>query len=165
MSENLVNVCIINVVISNIQRDTLRSNTAVMPISFCHLKIRICWDRFRSNSNYMTWTHFPWYWPFVWGSHWWPVNSPHKGQWRGALMFSFICAWIKAWVNNLEASDLRRHHGHYDVIVTSTFIRETVTHCSHYTWIFVSILQFFKKLLIYFKIQKVVPNPINNQTP
>ena len=23
-----------------------------------------------------------------------PVNSPYKGQWRGALMFSFICAWI-----------------------------------------------------------------------
>ena len=21
-------------------------------------------------------------------------NSPHKGQWRGALMFSLICAWI-----------------------------------------------------------------------
>ena len=23
-----------------------------------------------------------------------PVNSPHKGQWRGALMFSLICVWI-----------------------------------------------------------------------
>ena len=23
-----------------------------------------------------------------------PVNSPHKVQWRGALMFSLICAWI-----------------------------------------------------------------------
>ena len=22
------------------------------------------------------------------------VNSPHKSQWRGALMFSLICAWI-----------------------------------------------------------------------
>ena len=46
-----------------------------------------------------------------------PVNSPHKGQWRGALMFSLICAWIKDWVNNREAGDLRRHRGHYDVIV------------------------------------------------
>ena len=25
-----------------------------------------------------------------------PVNSPHKGQWRGALVFSFICPWINA---------------------------------------------------------------------
>ena len=44
-------------------------------------------------------------------------NSPHKGQWRGALMFSLICAWINAWVNNREAVDLRRHRAHYDVIV------------------------------------------------
>ena len=46
-----------------------------------------------------------------------PVNSPHKGQWRGALMFSLICARIHDWVNNREAGDLRRHRGHYDVIV------------------------------------------------
>ena len=46
-----------------------------------------------------------------------PVNSPHKGQWRGALMFSLICARINSWVNNGEAGDLRRHRGHYDVIV------------------------------------------------
>ena len=29
-----------------------------------------------------------------------PVNSRHKGQWCGALMFSLICAWINGWVNN-----------------------------------------------------------------
>ena len=46
-----------------------------------------------------------------------PVNSPHNGQWRGALMFSLICAWITIWVNNREAGDLRRHRGHYDVNV------------------------------------------------
>ena len=46
-----------------------------------------------------------------------PVNFPHKGQWRGALMFSLIYAWINDWVNNYEAGDLRRHRGHYDVIV------------------------------------------------
>ena len=46
-----------------------------------------------------------------------PVNSPHKGQWRGALMFSLICARINDWVNNREAGDLRRHLGHYDVNV------------------------------------------------
>ena len=46
-----------------------------------------------------------------------PVNSPHKGQWRGALMFSLICARIKGWVNNREAGDLRRYCAHYDVIV------------------------------------------------
>ena len=53
----------------------------------------------------------------VWGIHRSPVNSSHKGQWRGALMFSLICAWINGWVNNREAGDLRRHRAHYGVIV------------------------------------------------
>ena len=48
-----------------------------------------------------------------------PVNSPHKGQWRGALMFTLICARINGWVNNREAGDLRCHRAHYDVIVMS----------------------------------------------
>ena len=46
-----------------------------------------------------------------------PVNSPHKGQWRGALKFSLICFWINDWVNNREAGDLIRHRAHYDVII------------------------------------------------
>ena len=63
------------------------------------------------------WKHFPRYWPFVWGIHRSPVNSPRKGQWRRALMFSFICAWINNWVNNHEAGDLRCHRPHYDITV------------------------------------------------
>ena len=43
--------------------------------------------------------HCPRYWPFVRGMHRSPVKSPHKGQWRGALMFSLICAWINGSVN------------------------------------------------------------------
>ena len=60
---------------------------------------------------------FPRYRPFVRGIHRSPVNSPHKGQWRGALMFSLICAWINGWVNNCEAGDLGRYRAHYDVTV------------------------------------------------
>ena len=52
---------------------------------------------------------------FVRGIHRGPVNSPHKGQWRGALMFFFICVWINDWVSNREAVDLRRYRAHYDV--------------------------------------------------
>ena len=33
-------------------------------------------------------------------------------QWRGALMFSFICAWTNGWVNNRDAGDLRCHRAH-----------------------------------------------------
>ena len=46
-----------------------------------------------------------------------PVNSPHKGQWREALMFPLICARTNRWINNHEAGDLRRHEAHYDVSV------------------------------------------------
>ena len=46
-----------------------------------------------------------------------PGEFPHKGQWRGALMFSLICVWINGWVNNRKAGDLRRYRAHYDVIV------------------------------------------------
>ena len=64
------------------------------------------------------WNHFSRYWPiFVRGIHRSPVNSPHKGQWRGALMFSLISVWIHNWVNSGEAVDLRRHRAHYDVTV------------------------------------------------
>ena len=64
--------------------------------------------------------HFPCYWPFVRGIRRSPVNSPHAGQWRGALMFSLICAWINGWVNNGEAGDLRRNRVHYDVTMNTT---------------------------------------------
>ena len=57
------------------------------------------------------------YWPFVRGIHRSSVNSPHKGQWLRALIFSLIFAWISGWVNYREAGVLRRHRAHYDVIV------------------------------------------------
>ena len=70
------------------------------------------------HDDVIKWKHFPRYWPFsVRGIHRSPVNSPHKGQWRGALVFSLICAWINGWVNNREAGALRRQRAHYDVIV------------------------------------------------
>ena len=61
--------------------------------------------------------YFPRYWPFVRGIYRSPVNSPHKGQWGEALMFSSICAWINGWVNNRGAGELRRRRAHYFVSV------------------------------------------------
>ena len=69
------------------------------------------------HDDVIKWKHFPHYWPFVRGIHRSPVNSPHKGQWRGAFMISLICARINGWVNNGKAGDLRRHRAHYDVTV------------------------------------------------
>ena len=54
-----------------------------------------------THDDVMKWKHFPRYWSFVRGIHWSPVNSPHKGQWRGALMFSLICAWMNGWVSTI----------------------------------------------------------------
>ena len=70
-----------------------------------------------THDEVIKWKRFPRYWPFVRGIYRSPVNSPHKGQWREALMFSLICLWIISWVNNREAGDLRRYRAHYDVIV------------------------------------------------
>ena len=80
-----------------------------------------------SHDDVIKWKHFPRNWPFVREIHRSPVNFPHKGQWRGALMFSLIYAWINDWVNNREAGDLRRQHGHYDVIVMVWVIDLVIT--------------------------------------
>ena len=69
------------------------------------------------HDDVIKWKDFPRNWPFVWGIHRFPVNSPHKGQCRGALMLSFICVWINGWVNNRGAGDSRRYRSHYDVTV------------------------------------------------
>ena len=75
---------------------------------------------FHSHDDVIKWKHFPRYWPFVRGIHRSPMNSPLKGQWRGALMFSLI--WINGWVNNRKAGDLRRHRAHCDVIVMISLV-------------------------------------------
>ena len=67
------------------------------------------------HDDVIKWKNFPRYWPFVRGIHRSLVNSPHKGQWRGVLMFSLICARINGSVNNDEAGYLRRHRSYYDV--------------------------------------------------
>ena len=83
------------------------------------------------HDDVIKWKHFPHYWPFVRGIHRWPMNSPHKGQWRGSLMFSLICVWINGWLNNGEAGDLRRHRVHYDVTVMQSHLSTTHTRGPH----------------------------------
>ena len=68
------------------------------------------------HDDVIKWIYFPRYCPFVWGNHRSPVNSPHKSQWRRALMF-FFCSWIYDWVNNHEAGDLRCRCANYDVTI------------------------------------------------
>ena len=70
-----------------------------------------------SHDDVIKWKHFPRYWPFVRGIHRSAVNSPHKGQWLGALMSPLICPWIDGCANNRDTGDLGRHRAHYDVTV------------------------------------------------
>ena len=42
-----------------------------------------------SHDDVIKWKYFPRHWPFVREIHRSPMDSPHKGQWRGDLMFFF----------------------------------------------------------------------------
>ena len=74
----------------------------------------------------------------VQGIHWSLVNSPHKGQWRGTLMFTLICVWINGWVSNHEAGDLRCHCAHYDVTVMMARLPLQIASNSEFTVFVVS---------------------------
>ena len=83
-----------------------------------------------------------------------PVNSPHKGQWQGALIYSFICTWINGSVNNREAGDLRHHRAHYDdVNVMSILLCSYVNIISYAICAWLWLLCFFEHVIcIYFCI-------------
>ena len=78
------------------------------------------------HDDVIQWKQLPRNRPFVRGIPRSPVNSPHKGQWRGALMISLICVWINGWVNNREAGDLRRYRVYYDVTNVFFFISHLI---------------------------------------
>ena len=78
------------------------------------------------------WKHFPRYWPFVRGNHRSPMDTPHKGQWLGALMLSLFCAWANGWANNRGAVDLRGHRAHYDA--TNAFPERESNHYFDLWW-------------------------------
>ena len=100
-----------NMVLMSCFYHTLTKLKVCIPVSPCPLPV--C-----PHDDVIKWKHFPRYRPFLRGIHRWPVNSPLKSQWRGALMFSLICVWTNGWENNRDAGDWRRHRTHYDVIVT-----------------------------------------------
>ena len=77
------------------------------------------------------WKHFPRCRPFVRGIHWSPMISPHKDQWRGALMLSLICAWTNGSANNRGVGDLRHHRAHYDVTMFIDYIISCMTGLRH----------------------------------
>ena len=103
------------------------------------------WSYHSHQDDVIKWKLFPRYWAFVREIHRSPVNSPHKGQWRGALMFSLIYAWISGRVNNGEAGDLRCHNVHYDVIAMI---------CVLTTWISFHFFSLFSFCLLTLNMQR-----------
>ena len=96
--------------------------------SMCSMRLPLWHTLF--HDDVIKWKPFSRYWPFAQGIHRSPVNSPHKGQWRRALMFSLICAWINSWVNNREAGDLRHNRAHHDVTIMWTTDADTEYACT-----------------------------------
>ena len=85
---------------------------------------------------------------------------PHKGQWRGALMFSLIYTWTNGWVNNRGAGDLRRHCAHYDVTVMATSMTlRLVSHEGRGVLYLISATRQFAQQLVQININKYTSWP------
>ena len=93
------------------------------------------------------WQHFPHYWTFGQGIHRWLVNSPHKGQWRGALLFSLIRAWTNSWAKQwrrrwfeMPSCSLWRHSNDFATLIScglGQHVYESVFVCKkiYSTWV------------------------------
>ena len=86
-----------------------------------------------------------------------PVNSPHKGLWRGALMFPLFWTWISGWVSNRPAGYLRWNRAHYDVIVMYSI-------CTRCCFIFVDYHKVFSRLILCSSINFMVASLEHRQS-
>ena len=87
----------------NVMKCVKPSTSAVLRTQCTEVTAFLGWiGIFTLHDDVIKWKQFARYWPFVRGIHRSPVNSPHNGQWRGALMFSLMCARINGWVNNVK---------------------------------------------------------------
>ena len=84
------------------------------------------------------WKHFRHYWPCVRGIHWSPVNSSHKGQWHGALVFSLIYARTRTAAIGMFDVIMDRHR-----ITSRTFVPVVLTrdtrHYIYHTHIYIHV--------------------------
>ena len=99
-----------------------------------------CFPWSKSHDDVIKWKHFPRCWPFVRGIHQSQVNSPHKGQWRGTLMFSLICALNKrlskqmwGWWFETPSRYLRRHCNGIGIVSWPTLVHRPLQATFHMT--------------------------------
>ena len=69
-----------------------------------------------SHDDVIKWKHFSRYWPFLWGIHRSPVNSPKRPV-TWSFDVSFELRLNKHLNKNGDAGDFRRYRAHYDVNV------------------------------------------------
>ena len=93
------------------------SRSSVIPRGISDAILNDVFWSMKTHDDVIKWKYFPRYWPFAWEIYRSLVNPPHKGQWRGAFMFSLICAWTNDWATERDAGHLRRHRAHYDVTI------------------------------------------------
>ena len=101
---------------------TDRYNTTIKTCkarSMCIFHRTHCTEVWPWRDDVIKWKQFLRHWSFVRGIHRSPMDSPHRGHQRRALMISLICVWTNVWANTRDAGDLRHHRTHYDVIVMS----------------------------------------------
>ena len=84
---------------------SINDQSALVPVRHWH------------HDDIIKWKHFPHYWPLVRGIHQSLVDSPHKGQWRRALI-------LNGCTNNGDPGDLRHQYAHDDV----TNVEQAISH-------------------------------------
>ena len=93
------------------------SSRCITCCSSCISHVFLHGDSNENHEDFIQWKYFRGYWPSVLEIRRLPVDSPHKGQWRGTLMLTLNSARTNVWANNRDAGDLRHHRAHYDVAV------------------------------------------------
>ena len=97
----------------------------------------------KMHDDVIKWKYFPCYWPFVRGIHRSQVNSPHKGQWRGALIFSWSMSiqWWGWWFETPSrllwphCNVLRHYRGYFNrIFLIKSFSFESKSFCCLSQW-------------------------------
>ena len=111
--------------------DPIRSQFCTYQDRWAH-KIVIWLYIYVQHDDVIKWKHFPRHWPFVRGINRSLVNSPHKGQWHGALIFLFDLhrnqhlgkQWRRRWFETSLRSLWRHCNEFRSISITPTFNKQ-----------------------------------------
>ena len=92
-------------------------------------------------------------------------SSPHKGQWRWALMFVLISVQRNGWANNQDAGDLRCAHYVVTVVCFATASLKPQTWILLYSFIHKAVAGFLDDVLFcLFFVVVVFCDPTNSSS-